>query len=113
MHPVVTGGDIQATGSVHTTVQLGDGVTLPDLNNAATTLAQFSAVLVQGAADTIAVVPLTDGDSDGIFTADFLFLNPGSYALSLAPPAGIAGVTTDPVTRSRSTCCQGRSITQH
>jgi len=111
MHPVVTGGDIQATGSVHAEVRLGDGVTLPDLNNAPTTLGQFSAVLVQGAADTIAVVPLTDSDADGVFVADFLFLNPGSYSLSVAPPLGIAGVTTDPATPEAVDVLSGQELT--
>lgn len=110
MHPVVTGGDIEATGSVHTTVQLGTGVTLPDLNNSATTLAQFSAVLVQGT-DTVATVPLADGDADGVFTADFQFLAPGTYLLSLAPPTGINGVTTDPATPLSVDVPSGQDLT--
>jgi hypothetical protein len=112
MHPVITGGDIQVTGSVHTTVQLGTGVILPDLGGNATTLAQFSAVLVQGAADTVAKVPLADPDADGVFTADFLFLNPGSYALSLAPPTGINGVTTDPATPLVVDVTSGQEVTE-
>ena len=112
MHPVITGGDIQVTGSVHTTVQLGTGVALPDLGGNATTLAQFSAVLVQGAADTVAKVPLADPDADGVFTADFLFLSPGSYALSLAPPTGINGVTTDPATPLVVDVTSGQEVTE-
>jgi len=111
MHPVVTGGEIQATGSVHTEVQLGGGVTLPDLNNTPTTLAQFSAVLVQGASDTIAVVPLADPEPDGIFTADFQFLTPGTYTLSLKPPTGITGVTTDPATPESVDVVSGQELT--
>jgi len=68
--PLRTGGDVQATGSVHATVQLGSGVTLPPVNNAPTMLAQFSAVLVSVASDT----------------------------LSLKPPQGITSVTTNPAT---------------
>jgi hypothetical protein len=111
MHPVVSGGTIEATGSVHTTVHLGEGVTLPDLNNTATTLAQFSAVLVQGVADTIAVVPLADPDADGVFTADFQFLTPGTYTLSLEPPLGITGVTTDPATPEPVDVVSGQELT--
>jgi hypothetical protein len=111
MHPVVTGGEIQATGSVHTEVQLGGGVTLPDLNSAPTTLAQFSAVLVQGASDTVAVVPLADPQPDGIFTADFQFLTPGTYTLSLKPPTGITGVTTDPATPEPVDVASGQELT--
>jgi hypothetical protein len=97
MHPVITGGDLEVTGSVHTAVRLGTDVTLPDLGGTPTTLAQFSAALVQGT-DTVAKVPLADLDLDGVFTADFLYLSPGSYALSLVPPAGITAITTDPAT---------------
>ena len=111
MHPVVTGGEIQATGSVHTEVQLGGGVTLPDLNNTPTTLAQFSAVLVQGASDTVAVVPLADPEADGIFTADFQFLTPGTYILSLNPPTGITSVTTDPATPESVDVASGQELT--
>jgi hypothetical protein len=111
MHPVVTGGDIQATGSVHTTVQLGSGVTLPDLNNSPTTLAQFSAVLVSGASDTVGVVPLTDPDNDGVFTADFTFLAPASYTVSLKPPQGITSVTTTPATPEAVTVTSGQQVT--
>jgi hypothetical protein len=110
MHPVVTGGEIQATGSVHTEVQLGGGVTLPDLNNTPTTLAQFSAVLVQGASDTVAVVPLADPEPDGTFTADFQFLTPGTYTLSLKPPTGITGITTDPATPESVEVVSGQEL---
>jgi hypothetical protein len=111
MHPVVTGGDIEATGSVHTTVQLGAGVTLPDLNGGATTLGQFSAALVQGVSDTVATVPLTDPDADGVYTADFQFLMPGTYLLSLVPPTGINGVTTDPATPLSVDVLSGQDLT--
>jgi uncharacterized protein DUF4382 len=112
MHPVITGGDIEVTGSIHTAVQLGTGVILPDLGGNATTLAQFSAVLVQGAHDTVATVPLTDPDANGVFTADLLFLTPGSYALSLAPPQGINGVTTDPATPLAVEVTSGQEVTE-
>jgi hypothetical protein len=111
MHPVVTGGDIQATGSIRTAVQLGSGVTLPDVNNSPTTLAQFSAVLVAGASDTVGVVPLTDPDNDGTFTADFTFLNPATYTLSLKPPQGITSVTTTPTTPEAITVTSGQQTT--
>jgi len=111
MHPVVTGGDIQATGSLHTTVQLGSGVTLPAVNNSPTTLAQFSAVLVSGASDTVGVVPLTDLDNDGVFTADFAFIAPATYTLSLKPPLGITSVTTTPTTPEAVAVTSGQEVT--
>ena len=111
MHPVVTGADIQATGSIHTTVQLGSGVTLPNVNNSPTTLAQFSAVLVSGASDTVGVVPLTGPDNSGVFAADFTFLNPASYTLSLKPPQGITSVTTTPATPEAVAVTSGQQVT--
>jgi hypothetical protein len=110
MHPVVTGGEITATGSVHVEAALGTGVTLPDLNNTATTLAQFSAVLTDQANQKV-TVPLDDSDADGVFTADFQFLAPGSYTLTLQPPAGITTVTTAPATPLAATVASGQELT--
>jgi hypothetical protein len=92
MHPVITGGDIQTTGSVQASVQLGAGVTLPG----GATLADFSATLTNTATMTSTTVALTDEDSDGVFNVSFVFVTPGSYELSLALPASVTSVTTDP-----------------
>jgi hypothetical protein len=105
MHPVITGGDIEVTGSIHTTVQLGEGVTGLDLS-------QVSAALVQNVSDTVAKVPLTDPDADGVFTADMLYMNPGSYALSLVPPSGINAILTDPVTPLVVDLASGQVVTE-
>jgi hypothetical protein len=111
MHPVVTGGDIQATGSVHAAMQLGQGVTLPLVNGSPLTLDQLSAVLVVGVSDTVAVVPLNDADQDGVFTADFLYLTPGSYTLSLGWPQGVQGVSTSPITPEAVSVASGQETT--
>lgn len=107
MHPVVTGGDIQATGSIHTSVQLGSGVTLPN----AATLAQLSAVLVSGASDTVGVVALSDSAGTPVFVADFTFLTPASYTLSLKLPATVASVTTNPATPEAVAVTAGQQAT--
>jgi Domain of unknown function (DUF4382) len=107
MHPVVTGGDITATGSVHATAQLGAGVTLPALGGTETTLADCSAVLVAGASDTVAVIPLSDADGDGVYAADFDYLAPASYALSLKLSDGAAALTTTPATPAPVTVTSG------
>jgi len=112
MHPVVTGGDVQSTGSVRASVQLGSGITLPPINNIATTLAQFSSVLVANTSDTIAVVPLTDLDNDGAFTADFNYITPGDYTLSLELPVGLTSVTTNPATPQLVTITSGQELTE-
>lgn len=107
MHPVVTGGDIQATGSVHTSVQLGSGVTLPN----AATLDQLSAVLVSGASDTVGVVALSDSAGTPVFVADFTFLSPASYTLSLKLPPTVASVTTNPATPEAVGVTSGQQTT--
>jgi hypothetical protein len=104
MHPVVTGGEIQATGSVHAEVQLAEGLALPTLDG-------ISAVLVQGASDTVAIVPLADPEVDGTFAADFQFLTPGTYLLSLKPPTGVTSVITDPATPETVTVVSGQELT--
>jgi Domain of unknown function (DUF4382) len=81
MHPVLTATDFQATAGAHVAVQTGPGVTLPT----GTTLAAFDAVLVQsGTTDSLAQ-PLADANADGTFDADFSFVAPGTYAVSLRP----------------------------
>ena len=107
MHPVVTGGDIQATGSLHTSVQLGSGVTLPN----AATLDQLSAVLVSGASDTVGVVALSDSAGTPVFIADFTFLTPASYTLSLKLPSTVASVTTNPATPEAVVVTSGQQAT--
>ena len=107
LHPVVTGADIQATGSIHTSVQLGAGVTLPN----AATLGQLSAVLVSGASDTVGVVALSDSAGTAVFIADFTFLSPASYTLSLKLPLTVASVTTNPATPEVVVVTSGQQAT--
>jgi hypothetical protein len=106
MHPVITGGEIELTGSIHTTVQLSDGVTGLDLAQVST------ALVVQGTTDTLAKVPLTDPDADGVYTADLQYLNPGSYTLGLVPPSGITSITTDPATPLAVDLGSGQEVTE-
>jgi len=111
MHPVVTGGKLGVSGSLHTTVQLGQGVTLPpdpNNNNAATTLDKFSVALVDANNNPVgSPLPLTL-DNQGVGTADF-FLEAGTYTLSLVPPQWIASVTTNPATPLTVTVTAGQT----
>jgi hypothetical protein len=100
-------GILPATGSIHTSVQLGSGVTLPN----AATLDQFSAVLVSGASDTVGVVVLSDSAGTPVFVADFTFLTPASYTLSLKLPATVASVTTNPTTPEAVAVTSGQQVT--
>jgi hypothetical protein len=56
-------------------------------------------------------VPLGDPEPDGVFSADFQFLTPGTYALSLKPPTGITGVSTDPATPESADVASGQELT--
>lgn len=105
LHPVITGGDIQTTGSVHTTVQLAEGVTLP----AGATLADFSATLTNTTTLTSTTVALTDADADGVFDADFAYVAPGDYEVSLVLPATVTAVTTTPAIPVAVSVASGQS----
>jgi len=110
MHPVIKGATFGTAGSLLVTLKLGDGVTLPDLNNTPTTLDLFSAVLVTGVSDTVGVVQFSAPDQSGVSSAEFGFLAPGNYTLSLQPPAGLT-VTTDPVTPETVTVVANQETT--
>jgi hypothetical protein len=89
MHPVIKGGELEATGGINVALRLGTGVTLPVVNAHQLTLADFSAT-VDGTTE-----PLTDPDSDGVYTASFPYLLPGSYAVAFSNADSVA-FTTDP-----------------
>ena len=82
MHPVITGADLSVSGSIRASLVLGDGVTLPGT----ATLGEFEAVLTNGAGSAEAAA-LTDGDGDGTFETEFLYLLPGEYTVSFNGPA--------------------------
>ena len=54
---------------------------------------------------------LTDSDGNGTFEATFEFLLPGSYALSLIVPAGLA-IATDPALPLDLDLDEGEAATQ-
>lgn len=91
MHPVVKGATLAEAGTVTATLELGTGVTLPTLNGAAVTLGNFEAEL------NGETVPFTDPDGDGVFTATFKFLLPGTYSLDVTAPLGLTFVTNPAV----------------
>jgi hypothetical protein len=95
MHPVVKGADITLTGSAAVTLALGNGVTLPVVNNAQTTLANFNAVLTHSDG-TRTVVALVDTNADGVFEANFKYLTPGTFTLSFEGPAGVTSINVAP-----------------
>jgi hypothetical protein len=94
MHPVLKATDIATTGDAAVTLTLDEAVTLPTVGDAQLTLGDFKAVLTASDMSTKEIA-FTDDDSDGTFEADFHFLTPGSYTVSVSGPAGVT-FTTDP-----------------
>jgi hypothetical protein len=105
MHPVVTGGVVNTSGTILATLKLGTGVTLPLVGGNTVTLGAFKATLNGQTVD------FTDPDADGTFEARFRFLTPGAYPLSLVVPAGLT-VTTDPVLPVQVQATAGATTTQ-
>lgn len=89
MEPVIKASDITLTGGIDVTLQLATGVTLPD----GFALGDFQATLNT----EVVAVAFADGDSDGVFTASFLFLDPadGPFDVGVTGPAGL-DYTLDP-----------------
>jgi Domain of unknown function (DUF4382) len=88
MHPVMTATDIELSGSVNVTMKLDAGAPV------STTLAGFTAVLTNSAGSPKAL-PLVDV-GNGTVAAKFQYLIPGSYSISLTPPATVTSFTTSP-----------------
>lgn len=108
MHPVVTATALRVTGSVTVTARLGEGVTLPT----GTTLASFSARLVDAADQVAGQAALADPDGDGTFSATFRFVDPGRgpFRASLVGPAGLT-FATSPAMPQTVTLASGQSVT--
>jgi hypothetical protein len=87
MHPVIKGGRLEAAATVTASLRLGGGVTLPAVNGGAVTLGEFRARL--GATERT----FTDADGDGVYTATFRFVLPGSYSLAVVAPVGLVVAT--------------------
>ncbi|HET7025451.1 MAG TPA: DUF4382 domain-containing protein [Gemmatimonadales bacterium] len=87
MSPVIKAGELQATGEADVVVSLGTGITLPVVNARQMTLADVS-VTVNGETTF-----LSDPDSDGVYTAAFRYLLPGTYAVTLADTNGVTFTT--------------------
>jgi uncharacterized protein DUF4382 len=91
MHPVITGAEVTSTGSARIDLTLGAGITLP----AGTDLTGFTATLT-GSDGVPRTLNFVAGATPGTFSAEFLFLAPGNYSVTLTAPAGITAFTTDP-----------------
>lgn len=103
MHPVITGGELGFTGGLRVTVQNGDGVVF-DLATATATLTDEADVAIG------APLPLTDGNADGVFEAQFALVTPGNYKVLISVPAP-AVLTTNPASPHAVTVSSGQETT--
>lgn len=89
MNPVIHAADLTLTGSAEVALTLGDDLELPVDT---LTLSNFAATLDKGG--DVLQVPFEDVDGDGTFTAEFKYLEPGTYPVALAIP-DVLTVTAD------------------
>lgn len=78
MNPVIKGADITTSGGLVVNVTLAGGVTAA--------LGEWNAQITQGA--SVEQRLLTDPEVDGTFSANFGYLLPGTYSVTLVPPSG-------------------------
>jgi hypothetical protein len=78
MSPVIKGADITTSGGLVVNATLAGSVTA--------TLGAWNAKITQGASEEQR--PLTDPELDGTFSANFGYLIPGTYSVTLVPPSG-------------------------
>jgi hypothetical protein len=110
MSPVIKAAEITASGSINVTLNLGDGVTLPTVDDRQVTLADFRAVMINEAGSR-EELPLVDTNGDATFEASFKFLIPGTFSLSIAGPGGVT-FSTSPAGPVTVQLGSGRDITQ-
>jgi hypothetical protein len=94
MSPVIKAADISFTGSVRVRLQLGSGVTLPNVGGTQLTLAYFDAVATHGASQVAQAF-------DPVLGETVLFLSPHDtpYTITLGLPAGL-DITADPASHA-------------
>lgn len=78
MSPVIKGADITTSGGLVVNATLAGGVTAA--------LGEWNAQVTQGA--SVEQRLLTDPELDGTFSANFGYLLPGTYSVTLVPPSG-------------------------
>ena len=105
MHPVLEATDLQTTGDAAVTLTLGESVALPTVGDVQLTLGDFKAVFTASDMSTKEVA-FTDDDGDGTFEADFNFMSPGDYTVSVSGPAGVT-FTTDPASANVTVSSSG------
>jgi len=95
MHPVIKGAEVSLTGSARVDLTLDPSVTLPVINAAQVTLADFTATFT-GSDGVPRAAAFADGDGDGTFSAELLFVPPGDYSVDITGPTGLTVFTTTP-----------------
>ena len=99
-----------AAGTINATLKLNAGVTLPAVGGNPTTLGQFRAQLTPTGGSPV-VANFTDANTDGTWEVSFPNLPPGTYSLTVLPPAGITA-TLDVTLPVAVTLAAGATVTQ-
>lgn len=94
MSPIITAADISFTGSVRVRLQLGSGVTLPDVGGTQLTFAYLDAIATHGATQVTQAFDPALGET-------VLFLSPHDtpYTITLGLPAGL-DITSEPASHA-------------
>lgn len=85
---LITISSAALASTVTATLQLGTGITLPQVGGSAATLAQFRAQLTPTGGSAQSVL-FTDANSDGVFEATFV-VPAGEYSLTLLAATGVS-----------------------
>ena len=105
MHPVCIATEVELTGTLNVTLQLGPEVVLPGT----ATLASFSAVLTD-ANGSPKTVPLAAA-GNGTFGASFVYLLPGDYTLDFDANGVVSTLTTSPPVPAPVAVTSGQATT--
>lgn len=102
MHPVVKATEFELSGNVDVTLTLAAGVTLP---------AGTSAVLTSTTDSTMSPKSVALTNAGSAYTASFLFLFPGDYALTFATTSSGVTLATTPALPASVTVASGQLTT--
>ena len=97
-------------GNINATLTLAAGVTLPVVGGTQTTLGQFRAQLTPTGGAAV-VVNFTNANNDATWEVSFANMVPGTYSLTVLPPAGVTA-TFNPVLPVAVTLGSGGNVTQ-
>jgi len=96
MSPVLEATDFAFSGNVRVSLTNPQNLILPTLNGSVVTLAGVQAVLTNTTTNVEETLAFADENNDGTWEANFRYLVPGQYKVSVRGPLGTT-FTTDPI----------------